>query len=121
MSHDSTLRSVLLAILLATLTVLGMRIPALVYLGPVVAVAFAGLLFVWAFVFGATHPTLWWLWGSLFSLAPLVYALAAMSLAGPGNLWPIDLFMALVLGLPPAWLGVFVGRLVARRRRKERR
>ncbi|MGK2933923.1 MAG: hypothetical protein ACSLFE_01595 [Gemmatimonadaceae bacterium] len=56
-------------------------------------------------------------WAIVIALAPLVETTIRMLQLGSGNLWPIAIFLALVLGFAPAFLGLWLARLIRSRRR----
>ena len=49
-------------------------------------------------------------WALVIGLAPLVEAAGRMIHAGPGNLWPIAIALALFIGLVPSFLGARLAR-----------
>ena len=54
-------------------------------------------------------------WCIVVGLAPLAEVAVRMFESGPGNLWPIAIFLALVLGFAPAFIGLYVARGIRRR------
>jgi hypothetical protein len=48
-------------------------------------------------------------WSLLVGLAPLTETVIRMSRQGPGNLWPIAIVVALMMGWPPVLAGALVG------------
>lgn len=74
----------------------------------------AGLLLS-GFILGAIDPKRAARWGVAVGMAPLLGMIVSMTGDGPGNLWPVAIVFSLLLGLPPATLGAFVG-MVTRRR-----
>ncbi|MGH8773048.1 MAG: hypothetical protein ACREV2_18015, partial [Burkholderiales bacterium] len=75
--------------------------------------AFACWLFLSSVVFAAAQPHRARQWFWLFSLAPSGLLLLGMLLFGRADLWPVTIGSALVVGVPAAALGVYVGRKVA--------
>lgn len=49
-------------------------------------------------------------WAKVVGLAPLAEMAVRMFESGPGNLWPIAIFLALMMGFPPAFIGLYVAR-----------
>lgn len=54
-------------------------------------------------------------WGGIVGLGPLFGTLVLLVLRGPGNLWPVTLLLALLLGTAPAPIGAWVARSFHRR------
>ena len=48
-------------------------------------------------------------WALLVGLAPIAETGIQMARQGPGNLWPIAIVLALMIGWPPALAGALVG------------
>ena len=72
----------------------------------------AGLL-VSGIVMGALDPPGAARWGVVVGLAPLADTAVRMAQEGSvGNLWPIAIVLALVLGVPAASAGALIGRTI---------
>jgi hypothetical protein len=74
----------------------------------------AGLLLS-GIIMGAADPQRAARWGVVVGLAPLIATAVRMAYQGPGNLWPIAIFVALMLGVPAAAVGTFVAKTIRRR------
>ena len=75
----------------------------------------AGLLLC-GIVMGAVDPQRAARWGVVVGLAPLVAMMVSMARKGPGNLWPIAILLSLMLGVPAAAVGAFLGKGIRHRR-----
>ena len=53
-------------------------------------------------------------WGVVVGLGPVLDLVVDMSLQGPGNLWPIAIFLVLLIGVLPAVLGARIAQLFHR-------
>lgn len=71
-------------------------------------------IFISGIIMGAFDPARAARWAVVLGLAPLAETALRMIQQGPGNLWPIAIFLALVLGLAPAALGTVVGKNLRR-------
>ena len=54
-------------------------------------------------------------WAVVVGLGPLAEMAVRMFASGPGNLWPIAILLAVVLGFAPAFIGLYVARGIRRR------
>ena len=66
-------------------------------------------------IMGAADPQRAARWGVVVGLAPLVETAIRMSHQGLGTLWPIAIFLALMLGVPAAAVGTLIGKRLRRR------
>ncbi len=60
-------------------------------------------------IMGALDPQRAARWGVVVGLAPLAETAVRMAHQGPGNLWPIAIVLALMMGWPPTLAGVVLG------------
>ena len=95
------------------------RLPSLFYLDelwqapfftPEAWMAMLGL-FLAGFILGFLRPHKWSQFGLLVGLGPMVHTVVRFANETLGTLWPMEIFLALIVGILPVLGGAWIGNL----------